>query len=314
MLTPSNAQFQNHGNHCAGRSPSNLRNVDRFDVRKAFIKTASIFFSVLLILPKVLLTAQTDVATIVQRSVEANNRDWDADAQFAYTEQDLDGKGIRKTYDVTYVLGSPYERLIAINGTALSDSQRAQQQRKYDEMLSQRKSESPEKHAQRIGKFQMERRRDHGMLDELTKAFDFHLQGEHKVAGYSVYLLNATPRRGYQPPNRDTQVLTGMEGRLWIDKKTFQRVKVEAHVIHPVIIEGFLAQVQPGTRFEVEKAPVEGDIWLVKHYSMRASAKVFFVVPHHAEEDDVYTNYHRQTSAPGDTATSTPRGNESPNR
>lgn len=55
-----------------------------------------------------------------------------------------------------------------------------------------------------------------------------------------------------------------------------------AHVIHPVTIEGFLAQVQPGTRFEVEKAPVEGDIWLVTHYSMRASAKILFIVPQHA--------------------------------
>lgn len=274
-------------------------------MRKAFIKTALLFFSGLVILPKVPLTAQTDVATIVQRSVEANNRDWDADPQFAYTEQDLDAKGIRKTYDVTNVLGSPYERLIAINGKSLSESQNAGQQRKYDEMLSQRKSESSEKRAQRIGKFEAERRRNHAMLDELTRAFDFHLQGEHQISGYSVYLLNATPRRGYKPPNRDTQVLTGMEGRLWIDKKTFQWVRVEAHVIHPVTIEGFLAQVQPGTRFEVEKAPVEGDIWLVKHYSMRASAKVLFLVSHHAEEDDIYTDYHRQASAPSDTAQST---------
>lgn len=273
-------------------------------MRKALIRAAFLFLFGLFLFPKIQVTAQTDAATIIQRSVQANNRDWDADPQFAYTEQDLDAKGIRKTYDVTYVLGSPYDRLIAINGKALSEPQKAQQQREYDEMLSQRKSESPEKRAQRIGKFQAERRRNHAMLDELTKAFDFHLQGEHKIDGYSVYLLNATPRRGYKPPNRDTQVLTGMEGRLWIEEKTFQWVKVEAHVIHPVSIEGFLAQVQPGTRFEVEKAPVEDDIWLVRHYSMRASAKVFFVVPHHTEEDDTYSNYHRQPSSPPDAARS----------
>ena len=88
-------------------------------------------------------SAQTDVATILQNSVEANQRDWEAGPQFAYTEQDLDPKGTRKTYDVTNVLGTPYERLIAINGKPLSTSQEAEQRRQYHEMLSERKSESP---------------------------------------------------------------------------------------------------------------------------------------------------------------------------
>jgi hypothetical protein len=242
--------------------------------------------------------AQTDVTAIIQKSVEANNRDWDADPQFAYTEQDLDGKGVRKTYEVTNVLGTPYEHLIAINGKPLSASQKAEEQRKYDRMLSERKSESAENRSRRIAKFQADRRRDHAMLDELTKAFDFHLQGEQKLGRYNVYVLKATPGRGYKPPNRNAEVLTGMEGRLWVDKNSFQWVKVEAHVIHPVTIEGFMAQVQPGTRFELEKAPVEGDIWLTTHYSMKASAKVLFLVPHHSQEDDIYSNYHRQTSSP----------------
>jgi hypothetical protein len=267
-----------------------------FGMREAFIRM--VFLLVLLLLPKVRLTAQVDVATIIQRSVEANNRDWDADPQFAYTEQDLDAKDGRKTYEVTNVLGTPYERLIAINGKPLSASQKAEEQRKYDRMLSERKSESAEKRAQRIANFQADRRRDHAMLGELTKAFDFHLQGERKLGPYKVYVLNATRRHGYRPPNRDTEVLTGMKGRLWIDENTYQWVKVEAQVIHPVTIEGFIAQVQPGTRFELEKAPVEDDIWLTTHYSMKASAKVFFLVPHHSQEDDTYSNYHRQTSTP----------------
>lgn len=260
-----------------------------------------IFLSALLVLGNVQLTAQVDVATMIQRSVEANNRDWDADPQFACTEQDLDAKDGRKTYEVTNVLGTPYERLIAINGKPLSASQKADEQRKYDRMLSERKSESVEKRAERIAKFQADRRRDHAMLGELTKAFDFHLQGERKLGPYKVYVLNATPRHGYRPPNRDTEVLTGMKGRLWVDEKTYQWVKVQAQVIHPVTIDGFMAQVQPGTRFELEKAPVEGDIWLTTHYSMKASAKVFFLVPHHSQEDDTYSNYHRQTSSPEST-------------
>ena len=71
---------------------------------------------------------------------------------------------------------------------------------------------------------------------------------------------------------------------------------------HFLRIEGFLAQVEPGTRFELEKSPVADDIWLTKHYSLRASAKVLFMVPHYSREDDVYSNYHHQPSSPSDSA------------
>jgi hypothetical protein len=93
-------------------------------------------------------------------------------------------------------------------------------------------------------------------MQQLTEAFDFTLAGEERMGNHRVYVLDATPRAGYKPPNTETEVLTGMRGKLWIDKKTYQWVKVEAEVIHPVSIAGFLAKVEPGNRFELEKIPV----------------------------------------------------------
>jgi len=237
--------------------------------------------------------AQNNVVTIIQKSVQANNRDWDADPQFDYSETDKDEQGT-KTYQVTTILGTPYERLVQINGQPLPAEQEAEEKSKFEKMLAERRAESPKKRAERISKFKADRRRDHIMLAQLTKAFDFHLEGEQQIDGHQVYVLKATPRKGYQPPNRDSQVLTGMDGTLWIDKSSFQWVKVEAHVIRPVSIEGFMAKVEPGTQFEIEKTPVEGDIWLTKHYAMTASAKILSVIPHHSQEDDSYFNYHKR--------------------
>ncbi len=237
-----------------------------------------------------------DLAAIIQKSVQANNRDWDAAPNYDNEETDRDADG-SKTYQVTTVLGSPYERLIAINGKELTGAQRVEQQKKYEQMLAHRKAESPAQRSQRIAKYQASRRRDHQMLQQLTKAFDFASEGQQTLGDRKVYVLKATPRPGYKPPNRDTQVLPGMEGKLWIDSETYQWVKVEAHVIRPVSIEGFLAQVEPGTRFELEKAPVGDNIWLPKHYAMSASAKVFFLVPHHSHEDDTYFNYRKSQNS-----------------
>ena len=95
----------------------------------------------------------------------------------------------------------------------------------------------------------------------------------------------------------ETEVLKGMQGQLWIDKKTFQWVKVEAQVIHPVSIGGFLARVEPGTRFELENMPVEDDIWLPKHFSMKAHARVMVLFRHNSSEDESYYNYTKTTPA-----------------
>lgn len=262
-------------------------------LHRAANKIDYLLLALMLVTPAVAV-AQNDVASIIQKSVEANDRDWSAAPQYDYFVRDRTPQGY-KTYKVTYVLGTPYQRLVEVNGKKLDAGEEAEQEKKYQQMLSQRRSESPEQKAQRIAKYNADRRRDYEMLQQLTKGFEFTLLGKQTINQREVYVLKATPRPGYQPPNRDTQVLPGMEGKLWIDASTFQWVKVEAHVIHPVSIEGFLAQVEPGTRFELEKTPVDVDknIWLPQHYAMKASAKVFFLFPHHSQEEDTYFDYQR---------------------
>jgi hypothetical protein len=242
-------------------------------------------------------SAGDNVVTIIQRSVQANNHDWDAAPQFDYSERDQGPEGT-KTYAVTMLYGSPYRRLIAVNGKRLSADKEAEEQRKFEKVLSERRDESPENKSARIAKYEAERKRDHTMLDQLTAAFEFTMLGEQNLNGKRVYVLRATPRKDYRPPNRDSQVLPGMEGRLWIDKATFQWVRVEAHVTHPVRIEGFLAEVEPGTQFQLEKIPVSQDIWLSSHFVMKSDAKVMLLFRHRSQEDDSFFNYHKAPAPP----------------
>jgi hypothetical protein len=241
--------------------------------------------------------AQEDVGSIIQRSSEANERDLAAVPEFDNSERDRDKNG-DKTYDVTMLSGSPYERLIAVNGHNLSAAKQKEEQDKYQKAVADRQHESGEQRSKRMAKYQAERKRDHTLIQQLTAGFDFHLMGKRTLNGYNVYVLKATPRHGYKPPDRDSEVLTGMEGTLWIDQKTFQWVKVEAHVIHPVRIEGFLAEVEPGTYFEVEKRSVSDNIWMASHYSMKSNAKIMLLFPHRGQEDDSYFNYRKVSQSP----------------
>jgi len=239
--------------------------------------------------------AQPDVATIIQRSVEANNVDWEAAPHYDHFERDRQPDGGAKTNEVIMILGSDYYRVVAVNDKPLSPDEQAAEQQRLEQVIAQRQSESPAQRAQRIAKYEKDRKRNHMLMDQLTVAFDFKLLGEQKLGPHDVYELEATPRPGYKPPNIETKVLTGMRGKLWIDKQTYQWVKVEAEVIHPVSIVGFLARVEPGTRFELEEMPVDDGIWLPKHFSMKAYAKVLFFFSHKTQEDETYFDYHKAT-------------------
>lgn len=235
---------------------------------------------------------QPDVQNIIQKSVVANQADFKAAPNFNWKERDRTENG-SKTYQVTMIEGTPYQRLLAVNGNPLSQAQEADEMKKQQQAEAQRHSESPDDRRKRIEKFEKDRTRDNLMMQQLTKAFTFTYLGQGKLRGFTVWTLRATPRPGYNPPNMETQVLPGMEGELWIDQKTNNWVKVTAHVIHPVSIEGFLAEVEPGTRFELEKSPVGGGIWQVTHFSMQSHAKVLHVFGRSSQEDDTYFDYQR---------------------
>ena len=252
------------------------------------------------------LRSEVDVQTIIENSVAANKADWNADPNYSYKERDRIGT-ITKTYQVTMIDGSPYRRLIAVNNEPLPMDQNVQEERKLQQVIAQRKAESADQRAKRIAKYQAERKRDHLMMDQLTRAFDFKLLGEKKLGSYDVYVLRATPRNGYKPPNMEAQVLPGMRGELWIDQKSFQWVKVTAQVIHPVSIEGFLARVEPGTRFELEKMPVDNGIWLAKHFSMKSSAKILYMFNRSEQEDNTFFDYRKlPATSPPSTPASAP--------
>lgn len=233
-----------------------------------------------------------DAKSAIQRSVEAIQRDWNASPDYDHIERDRDKNG-SKTYQVLMILGSPYRRLLAVNGQQISRDDARKEQEKLAHEVAQRCSESPSQRQQRIHKYQQDRERDHRMIDQLTRAFVFRFAGNQKLEGHRTWVFDATPAPGYQPPNDETKALTGMRGTLWIDQETYQWVKVEAEVIQPVSIEGFLATVEPGTRFELNKAPVGNGIWLVTHFSERSQAEILGFIGHSTFDDDTYFRYQK---------------------
>ena len=124
----------------------------------------------------------------------------------------------------------------------------------------------------------------------MADAFDFKLAGEETFQGYGVYVLQASPKPGYVPKSLETKVLTGMRGMLWIDRRSYQWVKVDAEVIQPVAFGLFIAKVQQGTRFTLEQRPVSDSVWLPSRLTMSVNASIFWW--HQvSSEDETFSEY-----------------------
>ena len=136
-------------------------------------------------------------------------------------------------------------------------------------------------------------------MQQMMKAFDFKLLGRETVNGRRCYVFQSTPRPDYRPINRDTQVLKGMRGKLWVDADEYQWVKVHAEVFRPVTFGLFVAHVQPGTEFTLEEEPVGDGIWMPEHFGRTVKANILFW-SRNSSEEDTYWGYRRADRAPAE--------------
>jgi hypothetical protein len=229
---------------------------------------------------------------IVQRSVENTNTDWAAAPQYDFTERDVveqHGKTTTKTYQVLMIEGSPYNELIAISGQPLSAAQKSAEDRKLQQETARRRKESAAARQKRVAEYRKERRQDHA-LAELVRAFDYKLDGEDTINGRRCFVLEATPKDSYRPPSRQTQVLRGMRGKMWVDMAQYQWVRVHAEVFRPVSFGLLIARVKPGTEFTLEQNPVQGDLWMPIHFSLAVRARVL-ISSRDYRDDESYWNY-----------------------
>jgi hypothetical protein len=236
-----------------------------------------------------------DVQQIIAHSVKVNQENWKQAPNYAFIERDADSKHgsskTIKTYRVLMIDGSQYNQLTAVNDQALAPGLQVEEERKLEKEIVHRRNESARERSRRVAKYERERSQDHALLSEMTQGFGYELSGETVLDSHDVWILKASPKPGYVPKNTEAKMLTGMRGMLWIDKATYQWVKVEAEVFRTVSMYGFIAKVGPGTRFVLEQQPVNETLWMPKRLQVNVNATALGFLNESSTEDDTFRNY-----------------------
>lgn len=247
------------------------------------------------------LNAQSpDPAALVRRAMELEKGAAKDELRFAFRERvvskDLDSSGnVRKTtekvHDVLMIEGTPQRLLLEENGKPVSAKEMSSQQDFVRLVIDIRKSESPGERTKRIDAYEKKRSQFRDAIDEIPSAFTFRLVGEETRNGRTCYVLEATPREGFEPTNRYGKIFAHTFAKLWIDKATGHWLRAEGEVQETVNLGWIFVQMQKETRAVVEQMPFRGAGWRMSYLWYRTGLRVGLFVHYRAEERASYWAY-----------------------
>ena len=189
--------------------------------------------------------------------------DDDGSFPLRYRMRRVDAKG-DTTRDVIETRQGTVARLVQRNGQPITAAEDAAEHERLQAQLNS-PSDFAKQHkrdnATRNYSMQLVRQISHAMIFTYTPG----QPQRPNFAGPQV-VLDFTPDPHYKPPSLIDDTLTGIEGRVWIDRKSLRVIRVEGHVLHPIDYGwGVLGRIYPGGSVEFEQANAGGERWAYAH-------------------------------------------------
>lgn len=232
---------------------------------------------------------------IVRRSIAQEQTGWVRMQDYTWhassVERHFDSQGKvasskRETWETLILDGEPYRRMLERDGKALSAEEQRSEQEKLDRETKKLEKQTPAEKQHRMEQAQERRKREFAFLSEIPDLFDLKLEADSTVEGRPVWVVSGAPRAGAQPKSRDAKVLLKVRGRMWIDKATYQWVKVEAETTATISWGLFLARLAPGAKMVFEQTAVSPELWLPKRLFMTGNGRVA-LLKHLIEDEEI---------------------------
>jgi hypothetical protein len=208
----------------------------------------------------------------------------------------LDSKGESKsteskTYEIVELYGEHVQRLVAKNGSPLSEEEAAKEEKRIEKLTNKRRNESDAERAKRREEEEKRREKNREFVREVADAYDFHLVGSEVLNGRDAWVISGEPRPGFEPHVKEAQMLSKFHGRLWIDKGELQLAKMDVEALDTVSFGWVLARIHKGTRLVFEQTRVNGEVWLPQHLSFKFDARVALFKGYNEQDEETYSDY-----------------------
>ena len=139
--------------------------------------------------------------------------------------------------------------------------------------------------------FLRRRERYRKAIQEIPDAFLFRLVGEEEINSRPTYVIEATPRPGYDPVDRNSKLFTQVKGKMWIDKSDYRWAKIEAELLDTVTFGWILVRIHKGSRVVLTQESVNREAWLPRTLWYHVSLRIGLVSLRNVEVDTTYGDY-----------------------
>lgn len=246
--------------------------------------------------------AAQDAREIVRRSVDLDQANWLRMKDYTWvahsTERHYGSDGKVKStqesaWETVMLDGEPYRRMLERDGRPLPPAEQKKQQDKLDKSVARLAHETPEEKRRRLADYEMRRRKEREFLREIPDAYDFRVEGDAQVDGHDAWVIAGTPHAGYHARDRDAKALLKIRGKLWVDKSSYQWVRLEAETTETIAFGLFLARLNPGASLIFEQTRIAGDLWLPKRMDMKGAGRLALFKRIAIDQEITWTNYRR---------------------
>lgn len=196
-----------------------------------------------------------------------------------------------KTFDINFYFGEEYQRLVAVNDKPLDEKEEKKEEEKLNKFLAKYRNESESDRDKRLAKEKKEREEGRAFLRDVVNAYDFRLLGDETVEGVDTWVIEGTPRADFHPTQPHADMLKKIKGKVWIEKKNYNWVKVEAEATDTISFGLFLFRIHPGSRFAFQQTYVNNEVWIMKRLDIHGGARVALFKNENIDQEDVLSNF-----------------------
>lgn len=208
---------------------------------------------------------------LVQRAVANEVKAGNDDVSLMFRVRRQGPKGAQTRQYVETAEGTA-GMLVANNDQPLTAAQRQQEFTRLDQ-LQQNPAELRKKQKQQ----KEDSDRVTRMVKALPDAFRYQYEGTEEVNGLQLVRLKFVPNSAFDPPSREQQVFTGMEGFLLIEPRQDRIARIDGTLFKDVGFGwGILGHLDRGGRFVVVQAPVTNGYWTTTHMRLSFTGRALF--------------------------------------
>jgi hypothetical protein len=210
------------------------------------------------------------------------------------TTQDLDANGqIKKTetkeHEVFFVHGRQIMRLVKKDGKPLDDHDQQKETERVTKLAE--KAEKPEPGQPKEGQ--------ELSVSRILEIIDVRNPRRESYRGRSTILFDIMGRKDAKTHSLAEEAFKKFQGTVWIDEADRQIAHIDVSFndnFH--VAGGLVANIEKGSRFSFDQAPVNGEIWLPTGTEVTARLRLFLVKSlrqHFTERDYDFKRFRVET-------------------